>query len=144
MSNTSPKAILVCQSCGKITDERVDGLCPDCLSLVPYQRGEWKTEPPEPSLNTEPIYTAQDKGEPSPVPYSIFIQRPSPDIDPAGQEIYKINLALKELYHLDNMVPPETRPFLKLAEQAFRNGYYRFELIVGDWSIKVYKHPNNH
>lgn len=92
-----------------------------------------------------PEVTAQDKGAPSPVPYSVMIQKPSPDIDPQGQVVIRINLALKSLDNatLERLIPGDCRIFVEWARKSFLAGYYRFELIVGDWSIKVYKHPNN-
>lgn len=96
------------------------------------------------SLNCEPEITPQDLGKPSPVPYSIFFMKPSADIGLAGREVIKINLAIKDLdCGLENLLPSETRPLLGVIRGLFRNGYYRFEATVGDWSIKVYKHPNN-
>lgn len=91
----------------------------------------------------KPELTPQDLGEPSPVPYSVFILRPSPDLNTAGREKVDIKLALADLDHVEPLVPAEIRPFFQGIRQAFRAGYYRFELVVGDWSIRVYKHPNN-
>ena len=103
------------------------------------------SSPIESTLSAIPEVTPQDKGEPSPVPYSIFLQKPSPDIDPKGQTIIRMNLALPNLAECGTrgLIPPEVMPFVTMADRAFRQGYYRFELIVGDWSIKIYKHPNN-
>jgi len=89
--------------------------------------------------------TAQDRGEPSPVPYSIFIKSPAVDTEEQGIERYTLSVAVSDLSscHTDKLVPVDCRPWVEAARMAFRRGYYRFELIVGDWSIRIYKHPNN-
>jgi hypothetical protein len=89
--------------------------------------------------------TAQDRGEPSPVPYIIFIKSPAVDTEEPGIERLNVSLALKslDLWDIKHCVPPSCQPFVEMADNAFRRGYYRFELVVGDLSIRIYKHPNN-
>lgn len=163
-----PPGPLYCEYCGKETDERVGGLCPECnASGIPAPQTEEEADeahleeivngPDRRKLKeiqeaqatdpmiAKPEVTPQDLGEPSPVPYSVFIQRPSPDIDPKGESVIRINLALKGLSdcHIRGVVPMDCLPFVQMAYRCFRQGYYRFELVVGDWSIRCYKHPNN-
>jgi hypothetical protein len=93
-----------------------------------------------------PEVTPQDLGAPSPVPYSVFLRRPSADIDASGLETAQRTVAVKKLasviVEVDDFINiPGLGDFI---EGAFnRAGFYRLEIIVGDVSIKVYKHPNN-
>lgn len=103
------------------------------------------SSPTEPIVMQAPELTPQDKGEPSPVPYSIFIKSPAVDTQEEGIEKINISLALKDL-DADTLrwyIPQDVRTLVEFARNCFEGGYYRFELIVGDWSIRVYKHPNN-
>jgi hypothetical protein len=93
-----------------------------------------------------PQVTPQDLGAPSPVPYSVFLRRPSADIDASGMETAQRTVAVKKL----GRVIAEIGDFVEIPglgefiEGAFNeSGVYRLEIIVGDVSIKVYKHPNN-
>lgn len=93
-----------------------------------------------------PELTPQDLGVPSPVPYSLFLRQPSADIDPTGQETRQSTISSKTLQGVINeaaaLAPiPGLAEFIEGAFDAW--GAYRLEIIVGDVSIKVYKHPNN-
>jgi len=92
-----------------------------------------------------PQVTPQDLGAPSPVPYSLFLRRPSADIDATGQETRQSTISTKTLQGVINEVMAiNPIPGLdEFIEGAFEAGVYRLEIIVGDISIKVYKHPNN-
>jgi hypothetical protein len=127
-------------ACGRETDNFVDGLCPDCLKA--YRGPAQATEPILTPLVQE---TAQDRGEPSPVPYSIFINSPAVMTEETGIERLSLSLSVRDLSscNVRGLVPDEAFPFIDMAKNAFRRGYYRFELIVGDLSIRIYKHPNN-
>lgn len=157
-------ADLRCKDCEMFTDELIDGSCPECYDkrptvLVEYVNADnqnTKTEPYPPGMepieNIEPggqVYAAtdQDKGKPSPVPFTLLMQRPSPDIDAAGVPTIYVRGSYRELWELLSDVRKQfnvSDDFIRFLSWAFESGgYYRFELIVGDWSIKVYKHPNN-
>jgi AraC-like DNA-binding protein len=92
-----------------------------------------------------PQVTPQDLGAPSPVPYSLFYRRPSADIDPTGQETRQSTISSKTLQGVINEVMGinPINGLDEFIEGAFEAGAYRLEIIVGDVSIKVYKHPNN-
>jgi hypothetical protein len=92
-----------------------------------------------------PEITPQDLGAPSPVPYSLFMRRPSADIDLAGRESTQVSITRKDLQGIvDEVVAfAQIAGLGKFITEAFEGGFYRLELIVGDISIKVYKHPNN-
>lgn len=131
-----------CMACGRETDNFVDGLCPECLTKA--ERGPAEATEPV-SLSATPELTAQDLGKPSPVPYSVFINSPAVSTEEAGIERLSLSLAVASLSscNIKGLVPDEARPFIDMAREAFRAGYYRFELVVGDLSIRIYKHPNN-
>jgi len=92
-----------------------------------------------------PEVTPQDLGAPSPVPYSLFCRQPSADIDATGLEIRQETRSAKDL----RKIAEAADDFVSgiglgdFIRSAFEAGAYRLELIVGDVSIKVYKHPNN-
>lgn len=101
---------------------------------------------------TEPVaqmaagVTPQDLGQPSPVPYTLFYRQPSADIDPAGKETTQISASAKDLKRITaevmSLAPIDGLDrFIKSAFDDF--GVYRLEIVVGDASIKIYKHPNN-
>jgi hypothetical protein len=94
-------------------------------------------------MAAKPEETAQDKGEPSPVPYSIFINRPVPSEQRPGDTVIDIKLAVAFRTDAMQLAPDEVKDYIDEAFKAFERGYYRFELVVGDWSIRIYKHPNN-
>lgn len=156
-----------CQACGNYT-ENAPALCDDCLEEQKAYQSQYMAKPPvtpntnvmhteegpislncettEPvSLSAKPEQTAQDHGEPSPVPYSIFIKSPAVDTEETGIARLSLSLALSCLdeYCVKDAVPRMALPFVEMARKSFNNGYYRFELIVGDLSIRIYKHPNN-
>jgi hypothetical protein len=93
-----------------------------------------------------PEVTPQDLGAPSPVPYSLFLRRPSADIDASGLETAQRTVAVKALASVICEVNDfcEVEGLGAFISGAFTTaGVYRLEIIVGDISIKVYKHPNN-
>jgi hypothetical protein len=102
------------------------------------------TRPTEPLQ--VPELTPQDKGEPSPVPFTLMIQKPSPDCNQDGVEKIFFRGAFAELHGVTggirNHFPDDN--FIRFVSEAFsKHGVYRLEVVVADWSIKVYKHPNN-
>lgn len=109
---------------------------------IPYSDQEPKEPSPLGAIQV-PELTPQDQGEPSPVPYSIFINSPVPTEQRPGDKIVDIKLAVAFRTDVKGFVPPEVEEFINMAFVAFEAGYYRFELVVGGWSIRVYKHPNN-
>jgi hypothetical protein len=139
-----------CQACGNFTYNET-AICDDCLAEGATHVNEPRifdssplaTEPV--SLSATPELTAQDLGKPSPVPYSVFINSPAVMTEEAGIERLSLSLAVASLSscNIKGLVPDEARPFIDMAREAFRAGYYRFELVVGDLSIRIYKHPNN-
>jgi len=100
-------------------------------------------EASDPILSATPEVTPQDLGKPSPVPYSVFINRPVPSEQRPGDSIVDIKIAVAYRTDAIAIAPHEVKAFIELAFQSFEAGYYRFELVVGDWSVRVYKHPNN-
>jgi hypothetical protein len=139
-----------CQVCGDYTNNE-PAICGDCLAEGATHVNEPRifdssplaTEPV--SLSATPELTAQDLGKPSLVPYSVFINSPAVMTEETGIERLSLSLAVSDLSscNVNGKIPVEAQPFVEMARKAFRAGYYRFELVVGDLSIRIYKHPNN-
>jgi hypothetical protein len=90
--------------------------------------------------------TPQDAGKPSPVPYSLIVQYPSPDLPQEGIEKIYFTGAFKDVATLrsalHNILPEYVvGTFIRDSFEKF--GAYRLEIIIAEWSIKIYKHPNN-
>jgi len=92
-----------------------------------------------------PEVTPQDLGAPSPVPYSLFCRQPSADIDATGQETRTLTISAKDLDRVAAVAVSfcDVPGLGQFIEAAFDEGAYRLEILIGDISIKVYKHPNN-
>lgn len=82
--------------------------------------------------------------EVSKVPYSIFMQQPSGDLPQDGVETTYYRASREDLQktcaEVQNLLGPEVAAMVKAA--FGRAGYYRFELLVGSTSLKIYKHPS--
>lgn len=89
--------------------------------------------------------TPQDRGEPSPVPYSIIIQSPSLDLPQSGTEKIYLTAAVKDLNQTIETIKPyfQAVGFESFIKAVFNSGLYRLEMVIGGLSIKIYKHPNN-
>jgi hypothetical protein len=87
----------------------------------------------------------QDAGKPSPVPYSLILQRPSMDLPQDGVEKFYMTGASKDIDSIIKGVSLqiESTGLNRFIKDAFESGHYRLEVIIGDLSIKIYKHPNN-
>jgi hypothetical protein len=106
-----------------------------------YQGDERPAEPLQ-----VPELTPQDKGEPSPVPFTLMLQKPSADCNQAGVEKFHFTGAYKEIEQLTHALHtfyPDDNLSRFIAEAFNSRRAWRLEIILADWSIKVYKHPNN-
>jgi hypothetical protein len=89
--------------------------------------------------------TPQDKGVPSPVPYSLIIQHPSPDLNQDGVEKIYLTAAVTDVDKIIETLKPyfQSVGFESFLKAVFSSDLYRLEMVIGGLSIKIYKHPNN-
>lgn len=89
--------------------------------------------------------TPRDRGEPSPVPYSIIIQSPTNDLPQTGVEKIYVTAAVTDVNRVIETIKPyfHSVGFESFLKAIFSSGLYRLEVVVGGLSIKIYKHPNN-
>lgn len=84
--------------------------------------------------------------ERSTVPYSVIFQCPTSDIAVHGREQFYIKLALESLDdlepHFNGVLVGGIFDIISAARGMFHMGYHRFECVVGDWSLKIYKQPD--
>jgi hypothetical protein len=122
--DTTPEAIKFCQEYG----EHNSGFA----TII---------DKPKPGIEATP----QDKGVPSPVPFSLIIRQPSSDIDTQGRPHFHFSGAYKSIDDMPlAMLPGDIMGDVeRMLRKVFESGAYRIEMVIGDWEIKVYKHPNN-
>jgi hypothetical protein len=80
------------------------------------------------------------------VPYSLIVQRPSADLPQTGVEKIYFTGAFKDLdgltaYFMGIFGDSTLMNFVKNAFEY--RGVYRLEIVLADWSFKIYKHQNN-
>lgn len=92
-----------------------------------------------------PDISPQDLGAPSPVPFTLIIQTPSPDLPQAGGETLYLKASCKDIVTVTKelSIYVDNNSLAKFVRDCFDSGYYRLEITLGGTSIKIYKHPNN-
>jgi hypothetical protein len=126
--------IIKCKQCGAEHEQSDD--CPNCGPFAYYDAiAEFRKNNPPP----------KGENDPSPVPFSIILQRPSPDLPQDGVEKFYMTAAAKDVETVTQAAALQIQSagLTKFIKDVFDSGYHRLEIVVGDLSIKIYKHRNN-